>query len=87
MFTDACVLEVIVETTGFCGGDTGHGGRTTVSLVDHSSTDMERSFVEEGRVEIRMGGDAELRSLIRGLRFAADSLAVLSGYIDGGLEE
>ena len=25
-YTDACIMGVSVKTTGFCGGDSGHGG-------------------------------------------------------------
>jgi len=75
-FSDACILRTIVSTTGYCGGDTGHGGRTEIVFEDLGGTDIEASYSEqEGKkVTISLGGDAELRVIIDALRFAADSL-------------
>ena len=36
----ANILEVEAGTTGFMGGDTGHGGRTYFRIQDEGSTDM-----------------------------------------------
>ena len=76
-FNDACILRCSVETTGFQGGDSGHGGRTTVRLEDLGGCDLSGSVANE-MVTIAVGGDAELRVLIQALRFAADSLEALS---------
>lgn len=35
------ILEVEAGTTGYCGGDTGHGGRTYFRIQDAACTDME----------------------------------------------
>lgn len=35
------ILEVEAGTTGYCGGDTGHGGRTYFRIQNAASTDME----------------------------------------------
>ena len=77
------ILKVQVGTTGFCGGDTGHGGRTYFSLEDLASTDMTvmvgGQLFERGKVELYFGGDAELETFIEALEFAAKSLKVMIG--------
>lgn len=35
------ILEVEAGTTGFMGGDTGHGGRTYFAIRDEGCTDMD----------------------------------------------
>jgi hypothetical protein len=80
-FQDANILRITVATTGFCGGDTGHGGRTVITIEDLGSTDIDASFEDTDtgrRLEIRLGGDAELRTIILALRFAADALDSLT---------
>jgi hypothetical protein len=70
----AALLEVEVGTTGLCGGDTGHGGRTYLRLEDEGGTDITvrpiSSGTGSGGVELVFGGDAELENLIAGLQFA-----------------
>ena len=76
------ILFVEVGTTGYRGGDTGHGGRTYLKLQDMSSTDMRVRIDGENWVhmmsshplEIAFGGDAELDTLIDALDFAVDTL-------------
>ncbi len=83
-FSDACILRATVSTTGFCGGDGGHGGHTLIELEDLGSTDISCELSEAPskgvykKVAISLGGDAELRVIIKALRFAADSLEALS---------
>jgi len=36
----ANIITVEVGTTGHCGGDSGHGGRTYLRIKDEASTDM-----------------------------------------------
>lgn len=78
----ANILGVSVATTGYCGGDSGHGGRTYFSLEDLSSTDMSVRFTPDemsnGKLEIMLGGDCELDSFIEALRWAADKLEELA---------
>ena len=68
------VLEVEAGTTGFMGGDTGHGGRTYFAIKDAGGTDMEihtmrdRYGDAEG-FEVILGGDCELETMIRALKF------------------
>ena len=79
------ILRVEVGTTGHCGGDTGHGGRTYFSLADKSSTDMRLRFTKDGlksdwidmmggKIEIAFGGDNELDTFIDALEFAVEQL-------------
>jgi hypothetical protein len=78
-FSDANILEAAVDTNGFQGGDTGHGGETRIWLQDLGSTDMEVKPNGRG-VIITFRGDAELRTLIRALYWMAWQLAEVSGY-------
>ncbi len=45
----ANILEVEVGTTGYMGGDTGHGGRTFFRIKDLASTDMRLAFRDNGK--------------------------------------
>jgi len=81
-FIDANIFEVAVGTTGFQGGDTGHGGRTYIRFSNNSSTDMRCKIssrkseyedkwggeTEKENIELVFGGDAELETLIQGLK-------------------
>lgn len=75
-------LDVDVATTGYCGGDSGHGGRTYLKLMDADCSDIDFRVSEDkyGRksVEMMLGGDTELETFIEALRWAADSLEKLS---------
>lgn len=73
-FVSANILEVEVGTTGYCGGDTGHGCRTYFRLKDLSSTDIEVYFSEDEGLEIELGGDCELDTFIDCLEFAIAKL-------------
>jgi len=72
--TDFNIFEVEVGTTGFQGGDYGHGGRTYFALYDRASTAI-KAMVKESRcgdkgVEIILGGDSELRTFLAALEYA-----------------
>lgn len=73
----ANVLEVEAGTTGYMGGDSGHGCRTFLRIADAGGTDMRVQplgrFADEG-FEMVLGGDCELSTLIEALRFAAQAL-------------
>lgn len=67
-------LEVEAGTTGFMGGDTGHGGRTYFRIKDEGCTDMEihvmhDRFGNTEGFEVILGGDCELETMIRALKF------------------
>ena len=69
----ANLLEVEAGTTGFMGGDTGHGGRTYFRISDEASTDIHvRPFIDRfgcNGFEVTLGGDCELETMIRALKF------------------
>lgn len=75
----ANIIEVEVGTTGHCGGDTGHGGRTLFRISDLASTDMRLSFhAQEGNIEI---GDLMMRGLngTAGFDLEAESIEIVFG--------
>lgn len=73
----ANILEVEAGTTGYMGGDGGHGGRTYLRIADAGGTDIQARalgrYADEG-FEAVLGGDCELETLIEALRFAARAL-------------
>lgn len=78
-FNSANILEVTAATTGYRGGDAGHGCRTIVRIEDRGGTAIKARVIPEsirgnGGVELALAGDCELLTLVDGLRFAADAL-------------
>lgn len=79
-FTSANILKVEVGTTGYMGGDSGHGGRTYFSLTDEASTDIgivvdgKEEYEHVDKLEIVLGGDTELATFIQALEFAVKEL-------------
>lgn len=69
----ANILEVEAGTTSYRGGDTGHGGRTYFKIKDAASTDMDINVLYDryGCIgfEVTLGGDCELETMIRALKF------------------
>lgn len=69
----ANILEVEAGTTGYRGGDTGHGGRTYFKIKDAASTDMDINVLRDRYgctgFEVTLGGDCELETMIRALKF------------------
>jgi hypothetical protein len=87
----ANILEVEVGTTGYMGGDTGHGGRTFFRIKDLASTDMRLAFRDNGKyyksrylndLELIFGGDCELDTFCEALRIGYN---VLSQHSTGTL--
>ena len=73
------ILKVKVGTTGYCGGDAGHGCRSFVMLTNLSSTDWKAAVKSDPggdvqSIRIDLFGDSELETIIEALRFAADNL-------------
>ncbi len=68
----ANILTVEAGTTGYMGGDSGHGGRTYFRIEDQGSTDIQvlpiGRYGDEG-FEVFLGGDCELETVIRALKF------------------
>lgn len=76
---NANILSVSVGSTGYMGGDTGHGGRTYFAIKDDASTDLRLrvnngNWQEVEQIEIALGGDTELATFIEALRFGFDQL-------------
>ncbi len=71
----ANILEVEAGTTGYCGGDTGSGSRTYFRIKNVGCTDMcvraiRRPYQSEAdELEVILGGDCELETMIRALKF------------------
>lgn len=68
------ILEVEAGTTGYMGGDAGHGGRTYLAIRNDGSTDMDihvmrDRFGDAEGFEVMLGGDCELETMIRALKF------------------
>ena len=63
----ANILQVEAGTTGYKGGDTGHGGRTYFRISDEATPFIDR-FGCNG-FEVTLGGDCELETMIRALKF------------------
>lgn len=71
---DANILSVEAGTNGYQGGDTGHGGRTFIRISDEGGTDISARvltdrFGDTSGIEITLGGDAELSTMIEALKF------------------
>lgn len=64
----ANIIEVEAGTNGYCGGDSGHGSRTYFRIQDKGSTDINATALDGG-IEITLGGDSELESIIEALKF------------------
>ena len=69
----ANILQVEAGTTGYKGGDTGHGGRTYFRISNEGSTDIHVTpFTDRfgcNVFEVTLGGDCELETMIRALKF------------------
>ena len=81
--TNANIIEVEAGTTGYKGGDSGHGGRTYFRLKDLASTDLTVSVRDAdgtirefntGEVALMFGGDSELDTFIDALDFTLNVL-------------
>jgi hypothetical protein len=77
--TDANILSVEAGTNGYQGGDTGHGSRTYIRIQNEGGTDLGARVLLDylgyvDGVEIVLGGDAELSTMIEALKFATKVL-------------
>ena len=71
---DANILSVEAGTNGYQGGDTGHGCRTYIRISDKCGTDIsakvvKNRFGDTSGIEIVLGGDAELSTVIEAFKF------------------
>lgn len=77
--TSANILEVEAGTTGYEGGDSGHGGRTYFRIENVGGTDFRpvvicNEFEEPEGIEVTLGGDTEMETIITALRFIAKTI-------------
>ena len=74
----ANILQVEAGTTGYKGGDTGHGGRTYFRIEDEGCTDIQVQPIMDrygcNGFEVTLGGDCELETMIRALKFITQVL-------------
>jgi hypothetical protein len=70
----ATVAQVRVGTTGYKGGDAGHGGRTRFEYQDLNGDVMIKATHGGKGVTVELLGDSELDNLLQGLEFAAATL-------------
>lgn len=88
-FEDSNILEVEAGTNGFQSSD---GARTYFRIKDLGKTKMQCDFEpigngnEVGEITVTLNGDAELRTFIKGLQFAADTLNEQSGNRDRSVD-
>ena len=79
-FINASIFAVEVGTTGFKGGDAGHGSRAVLVFENHGSTAWEAEVdgphggSHPDRVTLRFGGDSEIANLAEALEFASARL-------------
>lgn len=80
----ANILRVAAGTTGYRGGDSGHGGRTYIEIEDLSGTDIEYEILKgdggNKLLRINLGGDSELSTIIQGLDFILGVLKTQANY-------
>ena len=73
----ANILEVEAGANGFQGGVSGHGSRAYIRIEDMGSTDIRVNPLgrdgDEG-FELFLGGDCELETMIRALKFITKAL-------------
>ena len=83
-FNDANILKCKVGTTGYCGGDSGHGSKTIFELENLSGTDMKAIVTDNngnGSIRIELGGDSELTTFIKALEYATHVLEGIAGKV------
>ena len=76
---DANILSVEAGTNGYQGGDTGHGCRTYIRIQNEGGTDITARAIKDslGRtqgIELMLGGDSELSTIIEALKFTVKVL-------------
>lgn len=76
---DANILSVETGTNGYQGGDSGHGSRTYIRIQDEGGTDIAARAITDkfgftNGIEIALGGDAELSTIVEALEFAVKVL-------------
>lgn len=72
-FYEANCLRVSADTTGYCGGDAGYGGQTSIAIEDLGGTSLEAKADGKG-IYLTVCGDSELSTLYKGIRFIKHAL-------------
>lgn len=74
-------VEVEAGTNGYKGGDFGHGSRTYFRIQNLTSADLQVNVINpggayssDGGVEVILGGDDELCTIIEALEFILQAL-------------
>lgn len=79
-FTNASLFAAEIGTTGYRGGDAGHGSRAILIFENLGATSWEvevsgrHGATHPDRVTLRFGGDAEVANLADALDFVAARL-------------
>ena len=82
--TSCNIIGFAAGTTGYCGGDSGHGGRTFFSISDRLSSDIRFTTSRDGlELSVEIGGDSELDTIIQALKSIA---LILEAGASGGTE-
>lgn len=70
------IMTAEVGTTGYCGGDSGHGGRTYINIKDEMGdfSVFSSGDADSKEVELFIGGDSELATTIECLEFILKEL-------------
>ena len=89
-FVNANILGVTVGSNGLKGGDSGHGSRTIIRLKNECSTDWDCKVKRDEtgcvtEIEIVLGGDSELCTMINALEYSAKALR--ANFQDEPIEE
>lgn len=78
----ANLLGFEAGTTGYRGGDSGHGGRTFFRIFDLGDTAMRATTDRDGgALSVELGGDCELDTIVAALRSIA---LILEASASGG---
>ena len=82
--TSANIIGFEAGTTGYRGGDSGHGGWTFFRIFDYSSSDIRAITNSRGdSLSVELGGDCELDTIIQALKSIA---LILEASTKGGTE-
>jgi len=84
--TSCNILAVEAGSNGYHGGDTGHGSRSYFRIEDMGGTDMQvhaytTRYGSQG-FEVFLGGDCELETMIKALKFITKTLEDAAKEVD-----
>lgn len=70
-FSDCCVTNFEVKSTGNFGGD---GSSTEITIDNHGCDTIWATTDSNAVTKIKLRGDAEVRNFIKGMRFVVELL-------------